>query len=622
MIVCIAEKPSVAQEIAKVLGATQRKEGYMEGNGYQVTWTFGHLLMLKSPDEYNPEWKRWSLDYLPMLPKEFTTKLIDDPGIRKQFKIICNLYHGADMIINCGDAGQEGELIQRWVMEKAGVRCPVKRLWISSLTEDAIRDGFNHLQPQGKFDSLYEAGQARAIGDWLLGMNGTRLFTKKYGGYHQVLSIGRVQTPTLAMIVNRYQQIVNFKPEPYWVLTTLYKGVTFTASQGKYSDQVDGQKVLDMIVGQPFCIKDVQRKQGKEQHPQLYDLTTLQVDSNKKYGFSADETLKIIQSLYEKKLTTYPRVDTRFLSDDIYAECPRILRGLKEYADYTKTLDMKSLSKSSRVFDSSKVTDHHAIIPTGEVPSRITPREQKVYDLICRHFIAVFYPECQYATTTVDADCNSIPFKATGKEILNPGWRLLFQNQHTDDDSEEEKEPTLPQFTQGDQGEHKPQLTEKWTTAPKHFTEATLLRAMETAGKLVNDEKLREAMKENGIGRPSSRAGIIETLLKRGYVIRNGKNLIATQTGIDLINFIKTPLLVSPELTGQWEHKLRLIEYQKYQKEKFLQELEVQLRQMVAQVKADDSGIKVTSSPPSASYSSRKRASPTHRNSTRRKYGK
>lgn len=350
-----------------MLGATQRKEGYMEGNGYQVTWTFGHLLMLKSPDEYNPEWKRWSLDYLPMLPKEFTTKLIDDPGIRKQFKIICNLYHGADMIINCGDAGQEGELIQRWVMEKAGVRCPVKRLWISSLTEDAIRDGFNHLQPQGKFDSLYEAGQARAIGDWLLGMNGTRLFTKKYGGYHQVLSIGRVQTPTLAMIVNRYQQIVNFKPEPYWVLTTLYKGVTFTASQGKYSNQVDGQKVLDMIVGQPFCIKDVQRKQGKEQQPQLYDLTTLQVDCNKKYGFSADETLKIIQSLYEKKLTTYPRVDTRFLSDDIYAECPRILRGLKEYADYTKTLDMKSLSKSSRVFDSSKVTDHHAIIPTGEV---------------------------------------------------------------------------------------------------------------------------------------------------------------------------------------------------------------------------------------------------------------
>lgn len=586
MVVCIAEKPSVASEIAKVLGAKCKKDGYFEGNGYQVTWTFGHLCCLKNPDEYNSAWKSWNIDVLPMIPPAFETKLIADPGIKKQFKVIKSLYSKASMIVNCGDAGQEGELIQRWVMELAGVKCPVKRLWISSLTEEAIRDGFRHLEPQSKYDSLYSAGQARAAGDWLLGMNATRLYTKKYAASKQVLSIGRVQTPTLSMIVNRDKEIENFRPEPYWVLSTKYRNVSFTCTQGKFSNERDANVLKNMIYGSVFRVVSVHEKRGTEAPPQLYDLTSLQVDCNKKYAMSADETLKTIQSLYEKKLTTYPRVDTKFLTDDIYAKCPKILTDLKGFNTFTSKILGKSLIKSRRVFDNSKVTDHHAIIPTGVVPGTLNIKEKRVYELVCRRFIAVFFPECQFATTTVLGKVSNVEFKVSGKTILSEGWHEVYgKSAGTDDDDKEEENPALPRFIENEEGPHYPVVLKKLTTPPKRYTEASLLQAMETAGKLVDDETLREAMKENGIGRPSSRAGIIETLLRRQYIVRQKKNLVSTETGRKLIRVISNNLLKSPELTGQWEKKLRDIEAGNYNYADFMDELEKQLVDIINEVK-------------------------------------
>lgn len=583
MIVCIAEKPSVAKDIAKVLGANSAHDGYMEGNGYQVTWTFGHLCCLKEPHDYTDQWKAWALSRLPMIPQRFGIKLIADKGVEKQFKIIEGLFQKADYIINCGDAGQEGELIQRWVMQKANVHCPVQRLWTSSMTEEAIREGFSNLKDQSEYQSLYEAGLARAIGDWLLGMNATRLYTLRYGKNRQVLSIGRVQTPTLALIVNRYNEIKNFKPEAYWVLSTLYRDTVFTATKGKYSTVEEGQADLKSIEGKEFTVTNVEKKQGKEAPPRLYDLTSLQVECNKKYGFSADQTLQTIQSLYEKKYTTYPRVDTTYLSDDIYPKCPEILQKLTPYASLTSPLAGKKLPKSKKVFDNSKVTDHHAIIPTGVVPQGLSFAEEKVYDEVCRHFIAVFYPDCVFSTTTVMGKVEEVEFKTTGKQILEPGWREVVKPQKQQDEKkegEEEEEKTLPAFVKGEHGPHQPQLAEKQTTPPKPFTEATLLRAMETAGKLVDDEELREVMKANGIGRPSTRAAIIETLFKRNYIKKVRKSLEPTPTGIELISLINEELLKSAELTGIWEKKLREIEQHKYSTPQFIDEL----KQMVTEV--------------------------------------
>lgn len=602
MIVCIAEKPSVAKDIAKVLGANTSKDGYMEGNGYQVTWTFGHLCTLKEPNDYFPNWKSWSLAALPMIPPRFGIKLIDDKGIAKQFGIIEKLMQKADGIINCGDAGQEGELIQRWVMQKAGAKCPVQRLWISSLTEEAIREGFSNLKDQTQYQLLYEAGLSRAIGDWLLGMNATRLYTIKYGTNRQVLSVGRVQTPTLALIVNRQKEIDNFKPEPYWVLTVKYRDVVFSATKGKFDNEEEGRKALETITGKPFTITDVQKKNGTEAPQKLFDLTSLQVECNKKFSYSAEMTLKIIQGLYEKKFTTYPRVDTQYLSDDIYPKCPKILQGLRGYEQFTQPLADKKLLKSKKVFDSKKVTDHHAIIPTGVPAQNLTDMEKNVYDLIARRFIAAFYPDCKFSTTTVLGTVEDIEFKATGKEILSPGWRVLYKNDNASEEKEEgatgENEAVenaiLPSFTIGESGEHVPDLAEKWTTPPKYYTEATLLRAMETAGKFVEDEELRAALKENGIGRPSSRAGIIEILFKRGYVVRKKKNLIATPTGIELIDLIHEELLKSCELTGIWEKKLRDIEHNKYKAADFINELKVQVNTIVQQVLNDNSNRHIT----------------------------
>ena len=583
MIVCIAEKPSVAKDIAKVLGANSAHDGYMEGNGYQVTWTFGHLCCLKEPHDYTDQWKAWALSRLPMIPQRFGIKLIADKGVEKQFKIIEGLFQKADYIINCGDAGQEGELIQRWVMQKANVHCPVQRLWTSSMTEEAIREGFNNLKDQSEYQSLYEAGLARAIGDWLLGMNATRLYTLRYGKNRQVLSIGRVQTPTLALIVNRYLEIKNFKPEAYWVLSTLYRDTLFTATKGKYGKAEEGQADLKSIEGKEFTVTNVEKKQGKEAPPRLYDLTSLQVECNKKYGFSADQTLQTIQSLYEKKYTTYPRVDTTYLSDDIYPKCPDILQKLTPYSALTAPLSGKKLPKSKKVFDNSKVTDHHAIIPTGVVPQGLSFAEEKVYDEVCRHFIAVFYPDCVFSTTTVLGKVEEVEFKTTGKQILEPGWREVVKPQKQQDEKkegEEDEEKTLPAFEKGEHGPHQPQLTEKQTTPPKPYTEATLLRAMETAGKLVDDEELREVMKTNGIGRPSTRAAIIETLFKRNYIKKVRKSLEPTPTGIELISLINEELLKSAELTGIWEKKLREIEQHKYSTPQFIEEL----KQMVTEV--------------------------------------
>ena len=589
MIVCIAEKPSVAKEIADILGARSRHDGYYEGNGYQVTWTFGHLCTLKEPHDYTPMWQRWSLSSLPMIPPRFGIKLIDDRGIEKQFAIIERLMKSADMIVNCGDAGQEGELIQRWVMQKAQAKCPVKRLWVSSLTEEAIREGFATLKDQSEYQALYEAGLSRAIGDWLLGMNATRLYTLKYAKNKQVLSIGRVQTPTLALIVKRHLEIANFVPQPYWELKTVYRDTTFSVTEGRFDNEEKGREALEKITGEPFIVTDITAKNGTELPPKLYDLTSLQVDCNKKFGLSADQTLQIIQSLYEKKVTTYPRVDTTFLSDDIYPKCPNILKGLRDYQTLVMPLVDKPLLKSKKVFDNKKVTDHHAIIPTGVYPQGLTDLEKKVYDLVARHFIAVFYPDCKFRTTTVLGESAGVEFKTSGKVITEPGWRVVFAGQPTDE--EKENDNLLPEFTKGESGPHTPGLAEKWTQPPKNYTEATLLRAMETAGKLVDDEELRDAMKENGIGRPSTRAAIIETLFKRNYIRREKKNIVATQTGIELIGIIRNELLKSAELTGRWEKKLRDIEKRQYEAKTFIEELKEMLSTVVNDVLRDNSQI-------------------------------
>ena len=650
MIVCIAEKPSVARDIARIIGATSSHDGYMEGNGFQVTWTFGHLCTLKEPHDYTPMWKSWSLTSLPMIPERFGIKVIDDQGIRKQFAIIEGLMQKAERIVNCGDAGQEGELIQRWVMQKAGAKCPVSRLWISSMTDEAIREGFSNLKDQADYQPLYMAGLSRAIGDWLLGMNCTRLYTLKYGQNRQVLSIGRVQTPTLALIVNRQKEIDSFKPEPYWVLATVYRDTTFTAitpsrspleggkmvGGGKFTSKEEGEQAFSTIEGKPFTVTKVEKKEGKEQPPQLYDLTSLQVDCNRKFGYSAEMTLNLIQALYEKKYTTYPRVDTQYLSDDIYPKCPATLNGLYQtkfggqapYAEFIKPIGGKALKKSKRVFDTSKVTDHHAIIPTGVVPQGLTDAERNVFDLVARRFIGVFLPDCKFSTTTVLGEVRSvatdsvssnsvspnsvgvdsvdattpIEFKATGKEILDPGWRIvrgMEDSKSRKEEADEEKkaddeEKTLPTFVKGESGDHKPTLTEKWTTPPPYYNEASLLRAMETAGKFVEDETLRAAMKENGIGRPSSRAGIIETLFKRHYIKRDRKRLVATPTGIELIDLIHEELLKSCELTGIWEKKLRDIEHQKFDAQQFIEELKVQVTDIINEVMHDNSNRRIT----------------------------
>lgn len=591
MIVCIAEKPSVAKEIADILGARSRHDGYMEGNGYQVTWTFGHLCTLKEPNDYTPMWQHWNLSSLPMIPPRFGIKLINDRGIEKQFAVIERLMQSADMIVNCGDAGQEGELIQRWVMQKAQAKCPVKRLWVSSLTEEAIREGFANLKDQTEYQPLYEAGLSRAIGDWLLGMNATRLYTLKYAGNRQVLSIGRVQTPTLALVVKRHQEIANFVPQPYWELKTVYRDTTFSVTEGRFDSEEKGNEALEKITGQPFTVTDVTAKNGTELPPRLYDLTSLQVDCNKKFGLSAEQTLQTIQSLYEKKVTTYPRVDTTYLSDDIYPKCENILRGLRDFQTFTLPLQGKPLPKPKKVFDNKKVTDHHAIIPTGVYPQGLTEIEKKVYNLVATHFIAVFYPDCKFRTTTVLGESAGVMFKTTGKEITEPGWRVIFAGETTDE--KEEKENLLPSFNVGESGPHTPGLTEKWTQPPKQYTEATLLRAMETAGKLVENEELRDAMKENGIGRPSTRAAIIETLFKRNYIRREKKNIVATPTGIELIGLIKNELLKSAELTGQWEKKLRDIEKRQYEAKTFIEELKVMLHEVVRDVLRDNSYTRI-----------------------------
>ena len=599
MKVCIAEKPSVAREIAEVLGAHERKNGYIEGNGYQVTWTFGHLCTLKEPHDYTPEWKRWALSALPMIPPRFSIKLISNPTYEQQFKVIESLMQKAEMIINCGDAGQEGELIQRWVMQKAGAKCPVYRLWISSLTEEAIREGFQQLKEQSQFNKLYEAGLSRAIGDWLLGMNATRLYTLRYGQNRQVLSIGRVQTPTLALIVNRQAEIDNFKPEPYWELKTRYRDVTFSATKGKFNKKEDGEAFLEIVKQSDFTVTDVSEKKGKEYAPRLFDLTSLQVECNKKFAFTADDTLKLIQSLYEKKVTTYPRVDTTFLSEDIYPKVPNTLNGLVDYTELTTPLKGIKLPKTKRVFDNSKVTDHHAIIPTGVPARNLSDNERKVYDLVARRFIAAFYPDCEISTTTVLGEVGQekkVDFKVSGKQILKPGWRVVFASEQKDPDQENnnEEEAVLPHFTKGESGPHFPLLKETWTTPPKPYTEATLLRAMETAGKLVDNDELRDALKENGIGRPSTRAAIIETLFKRNYIRKERKNLYPTATGTELINVIQEELLKSAELTGLWEKKLRQIEKGTYEARTFLDELKQMVNEIVLRVLADQTGKSIT----------------------------
>ena len=617
MIVCIAEKPSVARDIARIIGATSSHEGYMEGNGFQVTWTFGHLCTLKEPHDYTAMWKTWSLTSLPMIPERFGIKLIDDQGIRKQFSIIEGLMQKAERIVNCGDAGQEGELIQRWVMQKAQAKCPVSRLWISSMTDEAIREGFQNLKDQADYQPLYLAGLSRAIGDWLLGMNCTRLYTLKYGQNRQVLSIGRVQTPTLALIVNRQKEIDNFKPEPYWVLATVYRDTTFTATQGKFTSKEEGEKAFSTIEGKPFTVTKVEKKEGKEQPPQLYDLTSLQVDCNRKFGYSAEMTLNLIQALYERKYTTYPRVDTQYLSDDIYPKCPQTLNGLYQtkfggvapYAEFIKPIGGKPLKKTKRVFDTSKVTDHHAIIPTGVIPQNLSDAERNVFDLVARRFIGVFLSDCKFSTTTVLGEVkgeeNKVEFKVTGKEILDPGWRVVrgktpestekSENAESAESSEKtDEERTLPTFVKGESGEHTPTLTEKMTTPPPYYNEASLLRAMETAGKFVEDETLRAAMKENGIGRPSSRAGIIETLFKRHYIKRDRKRLVATPTGIELIDLIHEELLKSCELTGIWEKKLRDIEHKTYDPAQFIAELKQQVTDIVNDVMRDPTNRRIT----------------------------
>ena len=626
MKVCIAEKPSVAREIAAILGANTKKDGYLEGNGYQVTWTYGHLCTLKEPHDYHPEWKGWNYSSLPIIPARFGIKLIEIDNYVKQFKVIEQLIAGAEEVINCGDAGQEGELIQRWVMQKALCKCPVKRLWISSLTEESIREGFNSLKDNSEFQRLYEAGLARAIGDWLLGMNATRIYTLKYGANRQVLSIGRVQTPTLALIVNRFNEIKNFVPEPYWELKTLYRDVTFSSTKGKYKSEEEAREALKQIEGHEFEVTSVTEKKGTESAPKLFDLTSLQVECNKKFSYSADETLKLIQSLYEKKLTTYPRVDTTFLSDDLYPKMPATLRGLKGYEPLVAALNLNKLPKSKKVFDNSKVTDHHAIIPTGYNNAAMTEPERKVYDLVVRHFIANFYPECKISTTTVMGDVNGVEFKVTGKRILEPGWRTVFEyvpansspkleevpkaeGYVNDEEQESVAEKVLPQFVKGERGEHTPDLAQKQTSPPKLYTEATLLRAMETAGKLVENEELRDAMKENGIGRPSTRAAIIETLFKRNYIRKVRKSLEPTQMGVDLIATIQFDLLKSAELTGQWEKKLRDIEKGTFAASQFIDELKQMVGNVVLEVMKENPTHRLVVTQPDVSANNQPTAS-------------
>ena len=622
MIVCIAEKPSVAKDIAKVLGANQSRDGYMEGNGYQVTWTFGHLCELKEPHEYNPQWKYWSLGSLPMIPPRFGIRLKQDKGVEHQFKVITSLMQNADSIINCGDAGQEGELIQRWVMQLAGAKCPVQRLWISSLTEEAIREGFQNLKDQSHYQSLYEAGLMRAIGDWTLGMNATRLYTLKYRsndrsqGANQVLSIGRVQTPTLALIVRRQQAIENFVPTTYWVLTTLYRDTVFNVvmeeeekedSQAEKQEQAktkektpkgfktreEGEAVLEKIKDLPFTVKKIEKKKGKEAPPRLFDLTSLQVECNRKFGYSADQTLQLVQSLYEKKVSTYPRVDTTFLPDDVYPKCGQIMNGLKDYFHLMDRIKGQKLRKDKKFFDNSKVTDHHAIIPTGQPAIGLTEAEKKVFDLIARRFIGIFYPDCLFETTTITGEVGDIAFRATGKHITDPAWKVLWSTSSDSADTPAE-EKLLPEFVKGESGPHTPDLAEKQTTPPKPYTEATLLRAMETAGKMVEDEELRDALKENGIGRPSTRAAIIETLFRRRYIRKERTSLWATPTGVELIGIIHEELLKSAELTGIWERKLRQIEQRQYDAHQFLAELKQMVTEVVMEVMRDNSNRHVS----------------------------
>ncbi len=610
MIVCIAEKPSVGRDIARVLGATTQHDGYMEGNGYCVTWTFGHLCALLDPHEYNEQWKGWNLSSLPMVPIRFGIKVSDDKGVQKQFNIIKTLISHADEVINCGDAGQEGELIQRWVYQKAGCKVPVRRLWISSLTEDAIREGFQKLKDQSEYQRLYEAGMMRAIGDWLLGMNATRAYTLRFakgvGKDRQVLSIGRVQTPTLALIVKRQHEIENFVPRTYWELKTLYRDMLFSAQLPVEEDDYaitsleKGQSLVDSIKDELLEIISVEKKKGMEYAPRLFDLTSLQVECNKKFSLSADDTLKVIQSLYEKHVTTYPRVDTTYLSDDIYSKVPATLQGIKDYyPQVIPLLQLKadggkgkgSLPKSKKVFDNKKVTDHHAIIPTGQRPDNLSELERKVYNLVALRFIAAFYPDCEVSNTTVMAKADDVEFKLTGRQILKMGWREIFAKDNQDDDGQLEQK-TLPNFIKGESGPHQPQLQEKNTTPPKYYTEATLLRAMETAGKTVDDEELRDAMKENGIGRPSTRAAIIEKLFQRKYIVRERKNIHATPLGISLIQTIISPLLKSAELTGLWEKKLREIERGSFTAQQFLDELKQMTMEVVREVKTDKSGMR------------------------------
>ena len=616
MIVCVAEKPSVGAYIANVLGAKQRKDGYFEGNGYQVTWTFGHLCALLDPQEYSDQWKAWSLSSLPMIPARFSIKVSGDEGVHKQFNVIKNLIAEADEVINCGDAGQEGELIQRWVYQQAGCKCPVKRLWVNSLTEEAIRDGFQQLKDQTEYQHLYEAGLMRAIGDWLLGMNATRAYTIRYaqgtGRNRQVLSVGRVQTPTLALVVKRQAEIENFKPRTYWELKTTYRDTLFNAQIPVEEDEYaitsaeQGEALVDSIKDLPFVINSVEKKKGLEFAPKLYDLTSLQVDCNKKYSYSAEQTLQLIQSLYEKRVTTYPRVDTTYLSDDIYPKVPGILAGIKDFYPQVTPLLGAKLPKSKKVFDNKKVTDHHAIIPTGQRPDNLTADEKKVYELVALHFIAVFYPECEVSNTTVLAKAGDIDFKVTGREVIQPGWRVVFDNDRSQSElngengensandeasQNDEAAKSLPAFVKGESGAHIPQLKEKTTTPPKYYTEATLLRAMETAGKTVENDELREAMKENGIGRPSTRAAIIEKLYQRKYIVKQGKSLRATETGINLIHLIISPLLKSAELTGLWEKKLREIERGEYTAQQFLDELKNMTSDVIRDVKTNKAGM-------------------------------
>jgi len=622
MIVCIAEKPSVAREIARILGANRSCNGYLEGNGYQVTWTFGHLCELKMPEDYNPLWKTWSLGQLPMIPERFGIRLKSNKGIAEQFATIKKLFLAADSIINCGDAGQEGELIQRWVIQKTGAKCPVQRLWISSMTDEAIREGFAHLQPSDNFQKLYEAGLCRAIGDWILGMNASRLYTLKYGRRERgatPLSVGRVQTPTLALIVRRQQEIENFVPQPYWVLSTVYRATTFSAVMGDpnddeepaagaakkkdvarrgFTNEEEARRALAQIEGKPLRITGVVRKEGKEAPPRLFDLTSLQVECNKKFSYSADQTLQVIQSLYEKKLTTYPRVDTTYLPDDVYPKCKGILNGIAgAYGEMLQPLRGAKLLKRKKVFDTSKVTDHHAIIPTGTAPNALTDAERPVYDLIARRFIAIFYPDCEFATTTVSADVDGIPFRVSGKQILKPAWREVIypkgETTEADDEEKPDEERTLPAFEKGEEGPHRPTLQQKFTQPPKPYTEATLLRAMETAGRSVEDESLRELLKENGIGRPSTRAAIIETLFRRNYIRKQRKALFPTPTGTELIALIREELLKSAELTGRWEKRLREIERNEYSPAQFIDEMKQMIGQIVQQVLCDNSNRRV-----------------------------